>query len=53
MMRRLGTMSSPLASALLWLFSHFWCLDNKGEEESYLYHFFIVFFISLVCNGHV
>jgi hypothetical protein len=38
-MMRPMMMSSLLASALLWLFSLFWCLDDKGGEESYLYPF--------------
>jgi hypothetical protein len=40
------TSSSHGACSSLGLFP-FWCLDDKGGEDSYLYHFFI-----LVCNGH-
>jgi hypothetical protein len=32
-------MSSPLVSVLLQLFSPFWCLDDRGGEDSYLYRF--------------
>jgi hypothetical protein len=39
--------SSRSAYSSLGLFP-FWCLDDKGGEDSYLYHFFI-----LVCNGQV
>jgi hypothetical protein len=41
------TSSSHGACSSLGLFP-FWCLDDKGGEDSYLYHFFI-----LVCNGQV
>jgi hypothetical protein len=36
MMRPTTTTSSGAASSLLALFP-FWCLDDKGGEESYLY----------------
>jgi hypothetical protein len=40
-------MSSPLASALLWLFSLFGVLTTKGEEAVISIHHFSF----LVCNG--
>jgi hypothetical protein len=41
------TSNSHNACSSLGLFP-FWCLDDKGREDSYLYRFFI-----LVCNGQV
>jgi hypothetical protein len=46
-------MSSPLASALLQLFSLFWCLDDKGGEESYLYHFSCVVCVMVVVDKNL
>jgi hypothetical protein len=41
------TMSSPLPSALLWLFSLFGILMKKGEKRVFSIHHFSF----LVCNG--
>jgi hypothetical protein len=47
-MSRPRTMSSSCGTCSSLDLFPFWCLNDKGGEDSYLYHFFIV-----VCNGQV
>jgi hypothetical protein len=38
-MRRRRTTTSPRGACTFFKFSLFWCLDDKGGEDSYLYLF--------------